>query len=204
MKDYVIRFDKNENFLSKTIRILSIVIALFCLIWAIVSDVHYTLWMLPVIYSLGMVFLGNNNVVLPAPGIITLNVVMFCRYSLLPMVMYLTGEVSRFAKQYDYVQKAIFVMVFELICILLVAYITGRQLRSKRDLIVSQEKQGEYRELKYGNIVCIFLVALLLIMVMRYPYLLGGIKLLLQGYLDIVQDISDVSGVIGIFCLSVL
>ncbi len=198
MSRLVIAFDRKENLLIKVFRVLSVVSALFCIVMAIFSDVKYSFWILPVTYSIGMLFLGNKNVFEFTPGIVTLNIVMFCRYSVLPLVKYINFDLSVFAKQYGHVQDAIIVMWIELVAIMLTLYFTGDKYQKKSRAISRFAESDSFYDLKYGNIIAIIGFALIIVLVIRYPSLVGGLSLLTKGYLENSADVAVASGVVSI------
>ena len=60
MRKLVISFDRNEIFVVKLFRILSIIVAIISIFMAIFSDIEYSLWLLPLTYAIGMFLLGNK------------------------------------------------------------------------------------------------------------------------------------------------
>lgn len=198
MSRFVIAFDRKENIITKTLRVLSVVSALFCIVMAIFSDIQYSFWILPVTYSIGMLFLGNKNVYEFTPGIVTLNIVMFCRYSVLPLVKYINYDLSVFAKEYGHVQDAVIVMWIELVAIMLTLFFTGDKYQKKSREISRLAESDSFYDLKYGNIIAIVGLALIAVLIVRYPSLVGGLSLLTKGYIENSSDVSVVSGVISI------
>lgn len=199
MRKLVISFDRNESFIVKMFRILSVIVAIISAFMAIFSNIEYSLWILPLTYAIGMFLLGNKNLIKFTPGIITLNIVMFMRYAVLPLIMYIDGSpMSKYSPQLDYMQEAIIVMWVELIVILATLFFTGLYYKNRYPLLESDNKPIQFNQMKYGSIICILGVGLCVAMIIRYPHLIGGMELLTQGYLSNEVDISSVSGVVGI------
>ena len=197
MSKFIVRFDKGESNIIKIFRWLSALIAVGCTFGAFLSDIEYSLWILPVTYACGMFLLGNRNVVCFTPGIITLNFVMFCRYVILPAAMYLHGDTtSAYVLQQDKMHEAIFVMWFELLALMLSIYFTSKYMRKS----INQESETllDLSRVKNGSIICLAVVCILVVLVVRYPHLVGGLELLFKGYITDSIDISGVSGMVGI------
>ncbi len=191
-KKWVITFDRKENILIKIFRIVGLFDLLICLILAIVGNVENSFWILPITYFMGMLFLGNNNLVKNTPGMITLNVVLFCKYSILPVVIYITEKVSVFSIGYEYISYAIALMWLELISIFLVIGYTGSK---KKKIYKNLERPNEQVLFKnqYVKIVFVIIFATLIVLLARFPYLIGGIKIFLEGSLDNSNSLSDFS-----------
>lgn len=200
MKNLIVKFDKNESLIIKLFRIASICISLICIFMAMFSEINYNLWVLPLTYSMGMFLLGNTNVTGFTPGIITLNIVMFLRYSIVPFAMYIEGNpIYAFSTQSGHMNEAIFIMWFELIIILITIHLSGKQYKLNVSKILLMEGQNiTFENIKYGSVICFFGILLCGVMVWRYPYLIGGIELLTQGYLSTNVDVSSISGAVGI------
>lgn len=199
MSKWTIRYKKKETFILKLFRIIGIIAAIASLFIAITHNARYNLWILPLTYAIGMVFIGDKNEVDFAPGILTLNIIMFCRYLLLPIVMLLkNNDLSIFAKQYGRIDEAIIIMWIELIGIFVAILFTGNNYKKKKKEQPVWGKKQEFYELKYAKLISIGGVLLLTIMVIKYPHLLAGFELLTKGYLINEVDISGVSGAVGI------
>jgi hypothetical protein len=146
-----------------------------------------------------MFLLGHNNVVRFTPGIVTVNIVMFMRYIVLPFAMYLDGNpTSKYSVQTEYMQEAIIIMWVELIAIFLTLYFTGIRYQVRYSVLALNSQSLQFNTMKYGSVISIVGVVLCLGMIIRYPHLIGGIELITQGYLSEDVDISSVSGVVGI------
>ena len=199
MNHWTIQFDKKENIILKLFRILGLIGSFVYIILSILNHIQSNLWILPLTYSLGMILLGNHNAVKFTPGIIALNIVMFCRYLVLPIVMIVgDDEISNYAIQYGQIEFAVLIMWFELIGILVAIYFTGKRLKRVQLQESSADSSVYFVELKYGGLVSLISIILLIAMAIRYPHLVGGLELLTQGYISESVDISEVSGIVGI------
>lgn len=199
MNKWLVRFDKTESIIIKLFRVLSVIGAFVCIILALFNNALAYLWMLPVTYSIGMILLGNNNIVGFTPGIFTLNIVMFCRYLILPIIMSLNPkEVSFFSIQYGKLEQAVLIMWIELIGILVAIFFSGKNYKRKVTNISLLNDEICFVEMKYGDLFCIMGIAIIIVMIIRYPYLIGGWDLITQGYLSEEVDISGISGIVGI------
>lgn len=195
---WIITFDRNENVLMKLFRILGFVIALVCIFFAIIGQVEHPFWMLALTYFGGMFFLGNKNVVQNTPGMVTLNVVLFCKYSLLPLVLYITGELSTFSKGYKYINHAVVLMLIELICIWVAIGFTGRKKKTLYKNFYYPDVKLMFKN-QYVNVMFLCIVLITIVLLVRYPYLVGGIKLLLSGAVEYTESFSDISSIASLF-----
>ena len=97
------------------IRFVSIIIALYCLIKAFFyNEIAYPYWLLSTCYALLVCITQRNSLTYKnALGMIFLNVLMFLRYAILPLGVYLNGEIAtwRFSGTYSYVDDAIIFML---------------------------------------------------------------------------------------------
>lgn len=190
-----IYFYKKENVIVKWIRICSICIAVVCIAFAFQTDLQYPVWLLPLIHAVGIFLLGDRNVLFSAPGIITLNVVMFCRYEIVPLSIYLSKRISKYAMNTKYINEAILLMALELICILLMLGITGRKHRLKSEqnqikhvsrLFIPQNK----------NIVFLLLFLVLIAIAIQFPSMIGGMGLIFSGNLKVTTREAGFSGIV--------
>ena len=190
-----IYFYKKESIVIKWIRICSICVAAACIAFALHEDVKYPVWILPLIHAVGMFLLGDNNATVPAPGIITLNAVMFCRYQVVPLSIYLSQRVSKYAMNTRYIDQAIGLMALELIVILLVIGVTGSNYRKRtRDLQAKPISQLFIPQNK--SFIFTVMLLVLIAIAIQFPSLVGGIGLLLTGKLSVTSREAGFSGII--------
>lgn len=199
MRAQIIKSNSHKVSLIKVLGFLGTLVSLFCIFSPEFNGEIKNLWLLPTTYSIGLVLLGKKNVIDLSPGILTLNLIMFCRYAVLPFAMTVSSRsFSKFAIQYGHTDDAIFLMLIELICVLLAIYISSTRFANK-------VQNGHYInvtsasvELGFGIVIAIACIGLVVVMVINYPHLLGGIELLTKGRLSNEIDIEGVSGAVGI------
>lgn len=195
---------RNKHSFSLFMKLLSIVIAVVCVLLTNTSVVKYPFWILPVTYALLLNLIGKLNIVYMAPGIVTLNIVLFFRYSVLPMVLYISGELSVYAKGYQHVEFAVWIIWVELISIFATLAISGRRELKRKKYLNGLSNQIVFFELRYGNYIAMAVVGIVIVLGLNYRHLIGGFDLLTKGALDTEIDASSLPGVIGIIWQSCL
>lgn len=191
----VIRFDKRENIIVKWIRLGSICISFICIVFAMLTDLQYPIWLLPFAHAVGIFLLGDRNATVSAPGIVTLNVVMFCRYEIVPLSIYIAQRISKYAMNTYYVNQAVLLMLLELVCIFLVLGVTGSKYRLKTDKMQAKPIDQLFIPQNKSFVFFVLLFALLAI-VIRFPSLVSGIGLIISGGIKVTSRETGFSGVI--------
>lgn len=191
----VLFFSKKENVIVKWIRVCSILVAFTCVFLAIIMDVQYPIWILPLIHAVGIFLLSDRNATISAPGIVTLNVVMFCRYDVVPLAIYMSQSLSRFAINDYYFHQAVWLMAFEQICILLTLWVTGKR-RGKGISRVRVESISQLFIPQNKKFIFVLVLLVLLAIVLRFPSLVSGIGLIISGSVDTETREVGFSGII--------
>ena len=92
----------------------SIVIAILNIYLAVYSTtIKNPFWLISLTYCVLLIMTSKNNQLYFAPGIFVLNIVMFMRYSVLIMAIYISGELSPYANNYNYLNEAVFLIIYE-------------------------------------------------------------------------------------------
>ncbi|WP_221395360.1 hypothetical protein [Clostridium perfringens] len=159
------------------------------------SEVKYPYWILTINYVI-FIYTIKNNIVYKAPGIIVLNIVMFIKYVIMPLTFCMSNELLIYAKNYDHMLGAFIILLYEQIGIFITIYLTGKKEKKK---FYNNNSDIIFYDLKYGPIIAIVFIGLLILLAVKYRYLLGGIGLITKGALDISnENIESVSGAVGI------
>ena len=103
---------------------------------------EYGLFFLPLIYSvLFTVCFRSRRLLGKTPGVTVIMGVMFLRYVILPIVLYSSGELSKYANSYEYMAQAIAVMIYEMIAIFAVLELsTTKSWRVYEDNYIKYKK----------------------------------------------------------------
>lgn len=85
--------------------------------------------MLAINYAIFMLFVGPDTGKM-TPGMTALHITLFCRYMVFPIAYYFTGNLSRFVRDYNHMNSALWLMVYEQVaefCLEHCVERTGRQ-----------------------------------------------------------------------------
>lgn len=181
------------------LRVLSVIIAFTCIFLA-VYDGRFSqpFWLLPTVYSITLL-LVRHNIVISSPGIYVLNVVMFFRYSITPLALYITGELSRFANNYQHLDGSIWLMIYELVSVMIVIQITGMSQRRATVKKMEIKDNKQFKEFKRSKITVIFVIGIVVFLAVNYRQLTGGFSLITRGTTLIASEqVSGVPGLVGI------
>lgn len=185
---------KNSGVLICFFRFFSVITMFLCIIMSMITDKFtYPYWILTINYVIFICFI-KDNVIYKSPGIIVLNVVMFCRYVILPLTFCFSNELTEYARNYDHMFGALVILTYEQICLFVAIYITGK--REKK--IHIRDCDDYLYDLKYGNIILIFILGALLLFALKYRELLGGFSLITKGSISVESSIENTSGFVGI------
>lgn len=201
MMNLKIQYGTRNIFLS-FLKSSSCVIALICVFINLLGNTEYVFWILPVVYSFFMLLLGDTNIVYNAPGITVLNIVMYCRYCITPFFYCLTGDLSIYAKSYEYLNVSILLMMFEMIFIMFAILFTGSKTKVNKRIVDVTE--FSFYESKYGFFISIVALIIVAIVAWRNQYLVGGVNLLLKGTIDSGFDVTETSGLVGVLWQALL
>ena len=126
----------NTKGMAKTLRILGIISIFFIAYFELSkSNFNYPLWLLPLSYVIGYNLCGYNLLMLKDNfGATILNIVMFIRYVVTPFIIYATGELSKYANNYNYMAEAIYLMFYELCIVFMCLEVTGKYYFKKGNL----------------------------------------------------------------------
>lgn len=141
---------------------------------------EYYIWLLPGIYSL-LFFITPDNYRTFAGniGIIILNIAMFIRYVAGPVIFYMTSELSSFANNYQNINVAVVLMIYEMAVIFLTLEISGR--REERRSLRNNEEQIKNFELESGTFLSLIIISAVLFIAVVYKDLVSGLLVILHG-----------------------
>lgn len=160
---------------------------------------HFPLWALSLNYALFLLFLTRKKCcdLTGRPGFIAIFITMFCRYSLVPAVYYFTGQMNLFAPNYNHMDLAVSLMLYEQITMFLFIYLC---LKSHKKNVL--RTFDYYYSLKGGRLFFFIALLLFLVIAVFYKSLGAGMNVLESGNLnefsEIESTVSDGEGYINI------
>ena len=123
-------------------KIFNFIAFVYCISVSMSRQEEYGLFFLPLIYSvLFTVCFRSRRLLGKTPGVTVIMGVMFLRYVILPIVLYSSGELSKYANSYEYMAQAIAVMIYEMIAIFAVLELsTTKSWRVYEDNYIKYKK----------------------------------------------------------------
>ena len=123
-------------------KIFNFIVVIYCISVSMSRQEEYGLFLLPLIYSvLFTVCFRSRRLLGKTPGVTVIMGVMFLRYVILPIVLYSSGELSKYANSYEYMAQAIAVMIYEMIAIFAVLELsTTKSWRVYEDNYIKYKK----------------------------------------------------------------
>lgn len=156
----------------------AIICGLISIVLSASSGADLTLVLLPFSYAVFLAVLGRDNIIRWAPGIVMLNVLLFCRFVLMPLAMCLTGETSVYILVKSNLSYGVPLMIYELFGIgIVLKWTSRRQRREAATQSPSFTRDGLY----YGRIVAALSILAMIVIAYRYRYLVSGFSLITQG-----------------------
>ncbi len=191
--EFRIRIGKRNGF-DLYFKIAVCLMAILCVFIAIADEkISAPYWVLTVNYAIFIVC-SRYNFLKNTPGMLVLNIVMFCRYMVIPFAYYLTGEQSQFARNHDHLVMAAWLMVYEQLAVMLAIVLSGRYQKAREQKWKTKDKLILYGS-RYGAIIAIASVLLLALIVYKNPVLVGGFELITQGEISNQAEEVD-SGIV--------
>lgn|GEM_PF-497705 len=190
-----------KNIISRSYRsilcILGFIITIYCFYRAVrVDTISCPLYLLPYFYTMFMLFTTNNiKNVYDEPGIVTLNIVLFARYLLTPFVIYSFDRYSIFARNYDFINESVALMIYEQWACFITIQITGMKFKKK---VVGYEYKNKFKylHLKNGILVSFLVIFILGLIITLYPSLVSNTFITYKKANS--GEIEDISGAITI------
>lgn len=162
---------------------------IFC-IFKSFSYYEYSFWLLPTVYtSLFFITYVNRKLSSRNIGALVLNITMSIRYVAIPVIYYSTNELSRFARNYNNLGSAIYLMIYEMIVLMLVLEISARKYYKKEKNM--KTKKQPLLHLQYGKLLAIGISIIVLGIGVFYKNLGAGFRVITTGKLE--QSINFVN-----------
>lgn len=149
------------------------------------SVFNFALWIVPVLYSF-LLFICRQNIQSTRKnlGALVFNIGMFCRYTILPIVMYSTETISRFGKNYSHMNQAVALMCYEMVCVFVALEITAVRNRKKEEQNENIERSISTAHLKDGWIIAAVVLVILLGIGIKAKDLSTGLRVLTSGVIS--------------------
>ena len=123
--------------------ILTFSLLLLSMVFTIINDISYPFYLLIIVYMLLANLCRNNCKAFgKLPGRTVINIVLFIRYCFLPLVLCIDGTLSIYANNYDYMNAAIALMIYEMVVIFLALELSALKQGSKKASFNMQSAKG--------------------------------------------------------------
>ena len=164
----------------KTFKILGILISLYC--FNEIDSFQQPFWLLPVLYTFYLfVFRNNEKSIKGSPGLIALNITMFCRYAIVPLVYYGTGITATCAHDFDYINESIWLMLYEQLCVFIAIEVTGKSNRHQYGGVVKVNSYGMGNKMGKEKVFFIISLILFLLLTAFFKDLASGFRVFTSG-----------------------
>lgn len=175
--------------------IVNIIVSFLCMILSIRNNINYNFYLLPLVFSL-LFFICKNlkNLIGKYPGITVCLFVMFMRYVIFPLILCKSGNLSIYAKNYNNINWAIIIMIYEMIAIFLTLDIS-----TKYTIKFNKSKKNRKKEeikIRTPFIIVLIIVILLGGIYITNTNLLNSTAVFAKDSID--ESITDTSGMIKI------
>lgn len=177
-------------------RVLGAITTAFCLVNA--SKFAVPFWCLPFFYTL-YIFLFVKKGDVKGPGITALHVAMAGRYLLVPFSYYITGQMSQMAKDHNYISEAVFLMLYEQLCVFITLFLTRRYTHKS----MANKGARLYYRLDSSNLFILLALVLWVVIAASYKSLGNNFAILLSGAIYKYRE-NDVIGDSGSTFISML
>jgi hypothetical protein len=183
---------KNKDFIYYLTIFVSIICAIITYkLSTSISDGYKLIFLIPTVYSLMFILSKNNKKIYTNLGILILNIVMFIRYLIYPLVIVLTFKTGTFIGISQYINTSIYLMIYECIAVFLIINWWGvkRLLKTNNNFKLELSFHSTINIIFLLTLVISFLSALL------NPSLLGKYNLFGSGS---IQNVN-VGGFMSVF-----
>lgn len=153
---------------------------IYTLIVAINSQINEPFWLLPASYlSLFIVAKRNRQELGKTPGNMCLNLILFLRYVVLPLNVMTNNFYDGFSRDFLYINKGIYLMVYELI-----AVFVSNEFFLKKYSCASFSYDLNSITFQKNSVFLFFSIFVLVLLAFLNPSFFQGTSLITQGFLD--------------------
>lgn len=170
----------------RLLTLLSVVSAVFCV--SKIGTFEFPLWLLCVNYAIFLFIIGRNAHVkkLNSPGIMALIFTMFGRYSVLPAVYYYTQSYSMMASTYQFVDSAVYLMIYEQLFVFITFWICLRRKNNYANVSFFSFYRLKNEKIFLGVAIVVFIY-----IATNYKSLGSGLSVLRSGNLNKFTEINN-------------
>lgn len=173
--------EKSTTKIINRIVVLSMVVGVASIFLALTSnEIHTPFWMLSISYSLLLLLTSRNNMIYFTPGITVLNIIMLFRYGIYPISIYISGTLSSYANNYNYLNQACYLMLYEQLVVFIALYFTGKKERLRSN-DYTEQKELVFETGKKGSLFGIITLCILSGILLTNRGLVGGFSLITKG-----------------------
>ena len=171
--------------------VLNLFLFFYGLYKSFLNQLDYCFFLIPLFYSILLLLLGNSfSLVGKTPGVTTIHIVLFFRYSVLPFVLCSQNQLSYFANNYNYMGWAIFYMLYEMIAIFVTLELTHKKAVAVGSIDRIDASQQIIRpSVLFGIGVFLLLTGLFF----TNRNLISGFELITSGSIGNGESLEDVS-----------
>lgn len=183
---------KKKNNVYNVVVIISIIAFLLTYILSIEIKADYKLvFLLPCIYIIMLAISNNNKIIASNIGILIINIVMFIRFLIYPLILVSTLTSGSHIGIGKFINTSVYLMIYECITVFLILNIWGKRRLS--DVIkISTREFGFYTKIDFFILISL---GIFLFSILFHPILLN--KYILSK--DIILQKEDISGFFAIF-----
>lgn len=185
---------KDKNTINIVIIIIGIIIAIVTYFKSQNIEENYKLlFLIPTVYTFMFVISNNNKKIFSNIGILLLNIVMFIRFLLYPLIFVSTFKYGTYIGINQFVSTSIYLMIYECIAVFLFMNWWGGSRLAKRQ--INNQSKLEFQT-KFDLIVVITLV-LFIASSLLYPSLITNYSF--SKEIDIEIESQNISGFLSVF-----
>lgn len=185
---------KYKNTINLVVIIIGIIISIATYIKSqSIEDSYKLVFLIPIVYTFMFVISNNNKKIFGNIGILILNIVMFIRFLIYPLIFVTTFKYGTYIGISEFVNNSIYLMIYECVAVFLFLNWWGGRRLAKRQIYYKSKLEFQT---KFDLIVAITLV-LFIAASLLYPSLL--IKYSFSKETDIEIGSQNISGFLSIF-----
>ena len=154
--------------------LVGLVVTLYLAINGVREHPNVPFFLLPLIYSIVSFIVYSQYNYKVGPGFITIGIVGFIRYVVLPLSISINDQMSVRANTYNYLTPAVWVMVYEYLCIGAVLFINRQKYKNCQFLI----KEIALPEIRNSSLIALVVALFVVGVAILYKDFRAGISLL--------------------------
>lgn len=166
--------------ITRIINIVVVMFAAYAVYQTTYTTIHEPYWSLPITYALLFTICTENKRQLGrSPGNTTLNIIIFLRYLLLPIVVVDSGEYGGIVKNFAHLTEGLYLMIYEL-----VAVFVANEYFIKTKQVNSRNRQIQNFSFKRRDMTIFVSLIILMLLLVGNPSFVQGFGLITQGFVE--------------------